>query len=100
MQNRPPRLRIALPDRFLSRLNPSMSTAARAHVRRLLTRGLCAAIMASAASAFAAPLSYNKDIRPILFDNCFRCHGPDSASRKAGLRLDKFDEATRPDKDG
>ncbi|HWB06937.1 MAG TPA: DUF1549 domain-containing protein, partial [Verrucomicrobiales bacterium] len=51
-------------------------------------------------AAQGEPLSYNKDIRPILFDNCFACHGPDSASRKAGLRLDKFEEATKANKDG
>ena len=39
-------------------------------------------------------LSYNKDVRPILAENCFTCHGPDSAARKAGLRLDKPGDAT------
>ncbi|HSU53182.1 MAG TPA: DUF1553 domain-containing protein [Candidatus Dormibacteraeota bacterium] len=39
------------------------------------------------------PLQYNRDIRPLLSDRCFKCHGPDKASRKASLRLDLPDEA-------
>ncbi len=39
------------------------------------------------------PLEYNRDIRPILAENCFACHGADSASRKAELRLDRREEA-------
>ena len=37
--------------------------------------------------------SYNRDIRPILAENCFACHGPDSAARKAELRLDRREAA-------
>ncbi|HND51925.1 MAG TPA: DUF1549 domain-containing protein [Pirellulaceae bacterium] len=40
-------------------------------------------------------LSYNRDIRPILADNCFACHGPDKNSRKGDLRLDQADAALR-----
>ena len=38
-------------------------------------------------------LSFNRDIRPILVENCFSCHGADSAGRKAELRLDQRDVA-------
>jgi hypothetical protein len=37
----------------------------------------------------AAPLSYNREVRPVLSDNCFACHGPDKNNRKADLRLDQ-----------
>ena len=48
----------------------------------------------SAALAADRPRSeYNRDIRPILAENCFACHGPDSAARKADLRLDRRDAA-------
>ena len=41
------------------------------------------------------PLSYNWDVRPIISDNCFACHGPDAeGGQKAGLRLDLSDTAT------
>lgn len=51
------------------------------------------------ALALAAPaladdkVGYNRDIRPILADNCFSCHGPDKNHRKAKLRLDERDNA-------
>ena len=55
----------------------------------------------AAAEAVAAPtrVSFNDAIQPILSDNCYRCHGPDPGSRKAGLRLDRaeFAFAKRPD---
>src|ERR1700677_5180375 len=41
-------------------------------------------------------VSYNFDIRPILSDKCFKCHGPDAAHREAHLRLDIADSAYAP----
>src|SRR3954465_3635776 len=46
----------------------------------------------------AEKLQYNRDIRPILSDRCFKCHGPDKGSRKATLRLDIAEEAYAPRK--
>ncbi|MFZ9691147.1 MAG: PSD1 and planctomycete cytochrome C domain-containing protein [Phycisphaerales bacterium] len=56
-------------------------------------------VSAPADSPARSRLSYNRDVRPILSDHCFQCHGPDSAARQANLRLDVREDALR-DRDG
>ena len=58
-------------------------------MRRLLTT---LSLLLAAASA-QDQVSFNRDVRPILADRCFPCHGPDKATRQAGLRLDLRDHA-------
>ena len=48
----------------------------------------------------AAPVDFNREIRPILSEHCYACHGPDENKRKAGLRLDRQEDAFRLLKSG
>ncbi len=62
---------------------------------------LLAALIISALTASAAnPVDFNREVQPILSDNCYHCHGPDSSSRKAGLRLDLNEAAFAGGKSG
>jgi len=66
----------------------------RPRIRILVLSVLALAAGTGAASAADRQrLEYNRDVRPILAENCFPCHGPDSAARKADLRLDRREAA-------
>src|ERR1041384_5389402 len=54
---------------------------------------LAAAVLSAVANA---QVQFNRDIRPIMAETCFRCHGPDKNSRMAGMRLDIREEALKP----
>src|SRR5579872_4026999 len=56
----------------------------------------CAVLLAGSALQAAtkplpAKIDFNRDIRPILSENCYFCHGPDKNKRKADLRFDTHD---------
>lgn len=59
------------------------------------------ALGSQAAAADPAPrIDYNRQVRSILSNNCYKCHGPDAEERQAELRLDLRDEALKPAESG
>ncbi|MGH7138961.1 MAG: DUF1549 domain-containing protein, partial [Pirellulales bacterium] len=73
-------------------------------LRSVLSVGLIVlhAVLVGAAENVAAmrAIDFNREIRPILSNNCFKCHGPDAAERKAELRLDLREATLRPAESG
>jgi hypothetical protein len=60
---------------------------------RLWTLTSLLAVVSSPVVAAESKIDFNRDIRPILSDNCYACHGPDEAHREGGFRLDRKDSA-------
>ena len=57
-------------------------------------------VLAAAQLHAADAPDFSRDVRPILSQHCFKCHGPDDKARKGGLRLDLRESATKETKSG
>ena len=57
-------------------------------VAGILLLGFAPSALAQEAKPASAPVDYNRQVRPILANHCYKCHGPDAAERKAELRFD------------
>jgi hypothetical protein len=71
-------------------------------IARWLTAALAGVSLgyAEPAKSVSKGIDFQREIRPILSENCFQCHGPDSTTRMAGLRLDQKDAAFQVRKNG
>src|SRR5688500_5816828 len=65
-----------------------------------LLPSVAASLSSTTIAAADRAIDSQRDVFPILSDNCFNCHGQDEASRKGGLRLDVRESALRGGKSG
>src|SRR5262245_46834866 len=65
-------------------------------------RPVAALLLLAPALSAAEPgrVNFTRDVRPILSDKCFRCHGPDAKERRGELRLDVREHALKPAQSG
>jgi hypothetical protein len=76
--------------------SPLTSLLTRGVVALFVTLSPCHLVTLSSARGADKP-QFNRDVRPILAEACFACHGPDRNARKAGLRLDVREDALKAD---
>src|SRR5580698_1825780 len=65
----------------------------KAPIYRLAVSAVCILLCITGPAKGATAITYNRDIRPILSDDCFHCHGPDQKTRKGKFRLDVREDA-------
>ena len=83
-------------DRLWAILMGAMIRSSHSHrlqKQRILLAALMLSLAIAATARADAPIEFNRDIRPILSENCLYCHGQDGNKRKADLRLDVRDAA-------
>src|SRR4051794_28535290 len=62
---------------------------------RIITLPVALLVLAAPSIGAVRPIQFNRDVRPLLSDKCYGCHGPDAAAKKVPLRLDS-EAAARP----
>src|SRR5882724_1167035 len=83
-----------------NKIEEGLVMTSRARLTCLVGAAVVLAGRATEISKGQEKITYNREVRPILSNNCFLCHGRDEKNRKAKLRLDLRESATKPRKDG
>ena len=73
---------------------PPLFAVALAALSTAFLLGVAASDLSEGSPPATSAVLYGRDIRPLLSDRCFRCHGPDISTREADLRLDTYELAT------